>query len=114
VREREGAALCMFYIHKEPRFRSEKSAADTKLEKTSLSAGGFLRVLYGYRTCKGLRCWRALGKAVFIRGGGKLAGISGGKWIFWGGKGGDMVFRMIVDKFGGEEAGFRGICGECV
>ena len=68
VRGREGAALCMFYIHKEPRFRSEKSAADTKLEKTSLSAGGFLRVLYGYRTCKGLRCWRALGKVVFIRG----------------------------------------------
>lgn len=50
----------------------------------------------------------------FLLGGGKLAGISGGKWIFWGGKGGDMVFRMIVDKFWGEEAGFRGICGECV
>ena len=32
----------------EPRFRSEKSAADAKLEKTSLSAGGFLRVPYGF------------------------------------------------------------------
>ena len=32
----------------EPRSRSEKSAADAKLEKTSLSAGGFLRVPYGF------------------------------------------------------------------
>ena len=58
VRGREGAALCMFYIHKEPRFHSEKSAADTKLEKTSLSAGGFLRVPYGYQSLPWLRfCW---------------------------------------------------------
>ena len=33
-----------------PRSRSEKSAADAKLEKTLLSAGGFLRVPYGYRS----------------------------------------------------------------
>ena len=47
---RERAASARFYIHKEPRSRSEKSAADAKLEKTSLSTGGFLRVPYGYRT----------------------------------------------------------------
>ena len=41
---REEAASGRFYIHKEPRFRSEKSAADAKLERISLSAGGFLRV----------------------------------------------------------------------
>lgn len=54
---------------------------------------------------------------------GYVAGGLWGRWFLlgdvnlegiWGGKGGDMVFRMIVDKFWGEEAGFRGICGECV
>ena len=44
----------------EPRSRSEKSAADAKPEKTSLSAGGFLRVPYGYRTRPWLRYWRAV------------------------------------------------------
>ena len=43
----------------EPRSRSEKSAADAKLEKTSLSAGGFLRVPYGYRSWRRLRYQRA-------------------------------------------------------
>ena len=38
-----------------PRSRSEKSAADAKLEKTSLSAGGFLWVSYGYTACFRLR-----------------------------------------------------------
>ncbi len=51
----ERAASGRFYIHMKPRFRSEKSAADAKLEKTSLSAGGFLRVSYGYRTGRWLR-----------------------------------------------------------
>ena len=51
---REGRQRQVLYPT-EPRFRSEKSAADTKLEKTSLSAGGFLRVPYGYRTCLWLR-----------------------------------------------------------
>ena len=32
----------------------------TKLEKTSLSTGGFLRVPYGYRTRPWLRYWRAV------------------------------------------------------
>ncbi len=45
---RERAASDLFYIQLKPRFRSEKSAADAKLEKTSLSAGGFLRVPYGF------------------------------------------------------------------
>jgi len=34
------------YIRRNPRFRSEKSAADANLEKISLSAGGFLWVSY--------------------------------------------------------------------
>ena len=42
------AAVASSCIHKEPRSRSEKSAADAKLEKTSLSAGGFLRVPNGF------------------------------------------------------------------
>ena len=42
-----GAARASFPIQQKPRFRSEKSAADAKLEKTSLSAGGFLRVSVG-------------------------------------------------------------------
>ena len=42
--DRERAASVGFYIHQKPRSRSEKSAADAKLEKTSLSTGGFLRV----------------------------------------------------------------------
>ena len=48
--DREGAGRISFYIQQKPRSRSEKSAADAKLEKTSLSAGGFLWVSVGYRS----------------------------------------------------------------
>ena len=44
----------------EPRSRSVKSAADTTLEKTSLSAGGFQWVPYGYMACSLLRDWLAI------------------------------------------------------
>ena len=54
-----GAARASFPIQLKPRFRSEKSAADAKLEKTSLSAGGFLRVSVGYRSGYGLRYQQA-------------------------------------------------------
>ncbi len=57
--DRERAAGDRTDIHQEPRFRSEKSAADAKLEKTSLSAGGFLRVPDGYQCGLWLRYQRA-------------------------------------------------------
>ena len=55
---REGRLNQAIYPTK-PRSRSEKSAADTKLEKTSLSAGGFLWVSYGYTAWFRLRDWQA-------------------------------------------------------
>ena len=58
----ERDARAGFHIHQESRFRSEKSAADAKPEKTSLSAGGFLRVPYGYRSCLRLCYWRAMNR----------------------------------------------------
>jgi hypothetical protein len=67
---REGAARASFHIQQKPRFRSEKSAADTKLEKTSLSAGGFLRVSYGYGSWLWLHDRQAIDKQIklFVRG----------------------------------------------
>ena len=56
----EGGRQSQLLYPTEPRSRSEKSAADAKLEKTSLSAGGFLRVPYGF----GIGLWLHIRQAI--------------------------------------------------